>query len=111
MSLTKRLVDMMHGEVLVESQYGEGSTFTAIIPQKVICEDGIGDMKQIFENYELSVGAMMPVPQFAGAHILVVDDMEMNRIVAKRDAAADWCNRGCGRQWRRRADSDERAAL
>ena len=26
---------------------------------------------------------MMPVPQFAGAHILVVDDMEMNRIVAK----------------------------
>ena len=83
LSLTKRLVDMMHGEVLVESQYGEGSTFTAIIPQKVICEDGIGDMKQIFENYELSVGAMMPVPQFAGAHILVVDDMEMNRIVAK----------------------------
>ena len=83
LSLTKRLVDMMHGEVLVESQYGEGSTFTAIIPQKVICEDGIGDMKQIFENYELSVGAMMPVPQFAGVHILVVDDMEMNRIVAK----------------------------
>lgn len=83
LSLTKRLVDMMHGEVLVESQYGEGSTFTAIIPQKVICEDGIGDMKQIFENYELSVGAMMPVPQLAGTHILVVDDMEMNRIVAK----------------------------
>lgn len=83
LSLTKRLVDMMHGEVQVESQYGEGSTFTAIIPQKVICEDGIGDMKQIFENYELSVGAMMPVPQFAGVHILVVDDMEMNRIVAK----------------------------
>lgn len=83
LSLTKRLVDMMHGEVQVESQYGEGSTFTAIIPQKVICEDGIGDMKQIFENYELSVGAMMPVPQFAGTHILVVDDMEMNRIVAK----------------------------
>ena len=83
LSLTKRLVDMMHGEVLVESRYGEGSTFTAIIPQKVICEDGIGDMKQIFENYELSVGAMMPVPQFAGVHILVVDDMEMNRIVAK----------------------------
>lgn len=83
LSLTKRLVDMMHGEVQVESRYGEGSTFTAIIPQKVICEDGIGDMKQIFENYELSVGAMMPVPQFAGTHILVVDDMEMNRIVAK----------------------------
>ena len=83
LSLTKRLVDMMHGEVQVESRYGEGSTFTAIIPQKVICEDGIGDMKQIFENYELSVGAMMPVPQFAGVHILVVDDMEINRIVAK----------------------------
>ena len=83
LSLTKRLVDMMHGEVLVESRYGEGSTFTAIIPQKVICEDGIGDMKQIFENYELSAGNMMPVPQFAGVYILVVDDMEMNRIVAK----------------------------
>lgn len=83
LSLTKRLVNMMHGKVLVESQYGEGSTFTAIIPQKVICEDDIGDMKQIFEKYELSVGAMMPVPQFSGVNILVVDDMEMNRIVAK----------------------------
>lgn len=83
LSLTKRLVDMMHGEVLVESQYGEGSTFTAIIPQKVICEDGIGDMKQIFENYELSAALQKEVPQFKGAHILVVDDMEMNRIVAR----------------------------
>ncbi len=54
---------------------------------------------------------MMPVPQFAGVHILVVDDMENKPHCGKRDAAADWCNRGCGRQWRRRADSDERAAL
>lgn len=83
LSLTKRLVDMMHGEVLVESQYGEGSTFTAIIPQRVICLDGVGDMKQIFENYELSAALQKEVPQFKGAHILVVDDMEMNRIVAK----------------------------
>lgn len=83
LSLTKRLVDMMHGEVLVESQYGEGSTFTAIIPQKVICLDGVGDMKQIFENYELSAALQKEVPQFKGAHILVVDDMEMNRIVAR----------------------------
>lgn len=83
LSLTKRLVDMMHGEVQVESQYGEGSTFTAIIPQKVICLDGVGDMKQIFENYELSAALQKEVPQFKGAHILVVDDMEMNRIVAR----------------------------
>lgn len=83
LSLTKRLVDMMHGKVQVESQYGEGSTFTAIIPQKVICEDDIGDMKQIFENYELSAALQKEVPQFKGAHILVVDDMEMNRIVAR----------------------------
>ena len=83
LSLTKRLVDMMHGEVQVESQYGEGSTFTAIIPQKVICLDGVGDMKQIFENYELSAALQKEVPQFKGAHILVVDDMEMNRVVAR----------------------------
>ena len=83
LSLTKRLVDMMHGEVQVESQYGEGSTFTAIIPQKVICLDGVGDMKQIFENYALSAALQKEVPQFKGAHILVVDDMEMNRVVAR----------------------------
>jgi len=36
LSITKGLVEMMDGDISVESEYGVGSTFTVTIPQKVI---------------------------------------------------------------------------
>jgi len=36
LAISKRLVSLMNGDISVESVYGEGSTFTFTIPQKVI---------------------------------------------------------------------------
>ena len=36
LAITKRLCTTMGGDVTVESEYGKGSTFTAIIPQKIV---------------------------------------------------------------------------
>ena len=43
LNLTKRLVEMMGGEIFAESSYGKGSCFTAKIPQKVINPEPLGD--------------------------------------------------------------------
>lgn len=39
LAISKQLVNLMHGDVSVESVYGEGSTFSFTIPQKVIDAD------------------------------------------------------------------------
>ncbi|MDD6571451.1 MAG: PocR ligand-binding domain-containing protein, partial [Thermoflexaceae bacterium] len=36
LAICKQLIDLMHGQIFVESVYGEGSTFSFQIPQKVL---------------------------------------------------------------------------
>ena len=83
LAITKRLLDAMHGELSVESVYGEGSVFTITIEQKVIDAAEIGDFK---ENYERHLQAQQGYhQQFVApdARILVVDDTEMNLLVVR----------------------------
>ncbi len=76
--ITRRLVEMMDGRVEVESEYGEGSTFTLILPQKVTDPQPIGDfseaVKRFISNMEVEE-ATLYAPK---AQVLVVDDNEMN---------------------------------
>ena len=80
LAITYKLVNMMNGHILVESVYGEGSTFTVILPQKVIGASTIGSFEDKLkstskqEAYHVSFVA----PE---AKILVVDDNEMNLLV------------------------------
>ena len=39
LSITKSLLDLMEGKISVNSNYGEGSTFTVTIPQKIIINE------------------------------------------------------------------------
>ncbi len=78
LNLTKNLVDLMNGEVTVESTYGKGSCFTAKIPQKVVDAKPMGDFGKRYHQY-LNQGEETELSFCAPeARILVVDDVQMN---------------------------------
>lgn len=83
LAITKQLVDLMNGEIMVDSIYTKGTVFTIILKQKIVEEEPIGDfhlsvrMRQTNGFYRQSFEA----PE---ARILVVDDNVMNLKVAQK---------------------------
>jgi len=89
MSITKRLVDLMNGEILVESEPDKGSVFTVRIVQRragyEICEE---DLINKLKNFTFHSTAIMKKVQFLREYmpygsVLIVDDVESNIYVAK----------------------------
>ena len=83
LALTWRLVQLMGGQILVDSVYGKGSTFTVLLPQKVTNAEPLGDFKQqhekrLAERQQYHEKFIAPE-----ARILAVDDNQMNRTVVK----------------------------
>lgn len=81
LAIVKQMVELMDGDVAVNSVYTKGTTFVVTLPQKVVGEEKIGnlDLKaertlSTQEHYKQSFEA----PE---AHILIVDDNEMNLVV------------------------------
>ena len=81
LSITQNLLRMMDGHVSVESVYGEGSTFTIQLPQKVISPEPIGNFHEKFERYVHAMKAYRESFKAPDAHLLVVDDTDMNLTV------------------------------
>jgi signal transduction histidine kinase/CheY-like chemotaxis protein len=82
LAITKMLLDMMHGRIDVESEYGKGSTFTVTVPQGIVSDEPIGNFR---EKFEKSIGEKEDYHESftaPSAKILVVDDTRMNLIVA-----------------------------
>lgn len=79
LSITRHLAEMMQGTVTVESVYGEGSTFTVEIQQKIV------DARPLSEVPEPEVKREPPLEPFMvkGYRVLVVDDNLINRKVAR----------------------------
>ncbi|WP_026508289.1 ATP-binding protein [Butyrivibrio sp. MC2013] len=75
--ITKRLVDLMEGDISVKSKYMEGSTFTIRLPQRIIDIKPIGDMDVDWRKKETGA-ALTPHLRAPDARILVVDDNNMN---------------------------------
>ncbi len=83
MSITKNLLEMMGSSLVVESTYGEGSTFSFTLSQKVTDRNVLGDYREAF--HERVAGGKSYHEKFTapGARVLVVDDNEMNLMVFK----------------------------
>lgn len=85
MAITKNLVDLMNGEILVESQPGKGSVFTVIIPLQIQAEtpDKVPD-EWLGARVLVADGDMQADKSACtGKRILLVEDNEINREIAR----------------------------
>lgn len=83
LAITKQLVDLMEGEITVDSIYTKGTIFTVIIKQKIIDEQpmGILDSQKRTGREDAFYKPAFEAPE---ARVLVVDDNRMNSRVASR---------------------------
>lgn len=79
LSICQKLLEMMGGVISVESQYGEGTTFTVVLHQKILDKTPI-KMSPYKENHEEDKKYSFTAPE---AKVLVVDDNLVNLRVAK----------------------------
>jgi DegV family protein with EDD domain len=83
LSIVKQLVELMNGNITVNSVYGEGTTFNVILKQKVADSQPIGELS--LHNYG-KVKKHAYQSQFIApdACVLIVDDNEMNLEVERK---------------------------
>ena len=87
--ITKKLAEMMGGEITVESEYEKGSVFTVKLFQKFVTEAVIGsEVVTSLQNFHYSgqkrrYGSRLLLERLPYARILVVDDVLTNLDVAK----------------------------
>lgn len=84
LSIVKQLVDLMGGEIAVNSIYMNGSTFVVTIPQGIVGEAMLGN-RNLETRHALNAREhYKPVFEAPKANVLIVDDNEMNLMVAKK---------------------------
>ena len=83
LSITKRLLEMMDGNLTVESVYGTGSTFSFVVPQKKAGDEILGDYKTTVGDAELPDARDRRAYVAPNARILAVDDTRVNITVVK----------------------------
>ena len=83
LNIAKQLASMMGGDIEVTSEYGKGSTFTATMVQKIINPEPIGNFVENLAKVQKEREAYKPSLIAPDAHILVVDDSDMNLTVIK----------------------------
>jgi len=90
MSITKHLIDIMKGEITVESELGKGSVFTVRLPQGYVDSGKLGK-EGVERMQEAQFGKTLQQNRFSHitreympyGKVLIVDDMEPNLYVAR----------------------------
>lgn len=83
LNIAMSLLKMMGGDMKIDSEYQKGSTFTVIIPQKVLNDEPTGDFGSIMGRQMSDTMQKRTSFEAPEANILVVDDNDMNLDVFK----------------------------
>ncbi len=83
LAITSSLLELMGGTILVDSEYGKGSTFTAMLPQKIVRDVPIGDFKMRLAESGKERKRYKEKFTAPDAQVLVVDDTPMNHVVIR----------------------------
>jgi len=86
LSITRELLHMMGGKIMVDSDYGKGSTFSFEVPQKIIDKTPIGEEKanslaDFTYKDNKSKQHEFAYTDLSGMRVLVVDDVDINLYV------------------------------
>lgn len=83
LSITKHLLDLMQGEITVDSIYTQGSEFTVMIPQKIVDETPMGEFTTVaYEKQKANYYCKsFEAPE---ARVLIVDDDDLNLIITTK---------------------------
>ena len=76
LSITKRVMEIMGGEIAIDSVYGKGSTFTILLPY-----DSGGNIVSDEEEEDATADMLGPL-NLPSKKMLIVDDVDVNVIVA-----------------------------
>ena len=87
MAITKNMVDLMGGQIEVESEKGVGTTFTVQIPLRKA------------QHVQAQPEAKVPELSLSGLHILIAEDIELNAeiltdLLEMEDISSEWANNG-----------------
>lgn len=101
MAITNALVDLMRGEIVVDTELGRGSTFSAYIPLRLATPEQVEDLKlkeQTLETAPDTIASSFTY-QFDGKRFLLAEDNEINAMIvvellARRGAAVDRAENG-----------------
>ena len=82
LSIAKQLIDLMGGEITVDSIYTKGSVFTVILEQKIIDSKPMGSIDFLERDEWEPQNGYKRSFEAPEARILIVDDSEMNAVIA-----------------------------
>ena len=84
LSIVRQLVDLMGGEISVNSVYRKGSTFVVSLPQRAVTDASIGELDLETRHAMNRSRHYRQTFEAPNAHVLIVDDNETNLMVAQK---------------------------
>ena len=84
LSIVQQLVELMGGQISVNSVYTKGSTFIVMLDQDIIDDKALGTFTLASRSRVREGEAYRQSFEAPDAHILVVDDNDMNLMVVKK---------------------------
>ena len=83
LNIVAMLLDKMESHLEVSSEYGKGSDFSFAVRQRVVWWEEIGNFNESYRKYLQNNKAYAETFRAPNAHILVVDDTQMNLTVVE----------------------------